>query len=256
LLKVKYAKYLWGLKKGAEMRGRKYFWVSAIALIMSSLLVSGCAVNFYKQSPRSKKKIEDLKLKIDDLEAQRAEEREKFKDVKRLLEEKLRSQISDKSISLSMDDRGLVIILSDDILFDSGKAKIKKDAYPVLNEVAKVIKTEVPGKNIGITGHTDNVPIKYSGWKSNWELSAARGTEVLHYLEKKGVPGKRLSAIGYGKQRPISSNLTEKGRAKNRRVEIVILPEFVTKKRGEKPQADAGKIKENNFAKTKETYVK
>jgi len=246
------------------MSGKRYFLVGVIALIMSGLMVSGCAVNFYKQSPRSKKKIKDLKVKIDDLEAQRIEERRRFKEVKLMLEKRLKEQISDRSVSLKMDDRGLVIILSDDILFDSGKAEIKKDAYPVLDKVAKIIKIEVPNKNIGIGGHTDNVPIKHSGWKSNWELATARATNVLHYLSKKGVPARRLSATGYGEHHPIASNLTKVGRAKNRRVEIVILPEFGEKKIADKKQVKKPSKKQtdtagstgSNFAKTKEKFIK
>jgi chemotaxis protein MotB len=208
------------------MRVKKYFLVGLTALVVSGLMVSGCALNFYKQSPRSKAKIKDLEAKIDDLEAKRKAERAQFEETRRMLESKLSKQIADESISLKMDDRGLVIILSDDILFDSGKAEVKRDAFPILNKVADIVKKKVPNKNIGISGHTDNVPITRSDWKSNWELSTARATNVLHYLESKGIPPKRLSATGYGEHRPIASNATVEGRAKNRRVEIVILPQF------------------------------
>jgi chemotaxis protein MotB len=87
----------------------------------------------------------------------------------------------------------------------------------------------VPENQIGIEGHTDNEPIKYSGWKSNWELSTARALSVLHYLiDEKGISPYRISAIGYGEYRPVTSNNTKEGRQLNRRVEIVILPK-VTK---------------------------
>jgi chemotaxis protein MotB len=212
------------------MQMKRYFLVGMTVLIMSGLMVSGCAVNFYKQSPRSKKQIKELQSRIDDLEVQRREERKRFEEAKRMLEGKLKD---DKRISLEVDERGLVIILSDDILFDSGKAEIKKKAYPILDNVASVVKKKVPDKNIGVTGHTDNVPITYSKWESNWELSTARATNVLHYLESRGIPPKKLSATGYGEHHPIESNATAEGRAKNRRVEIVILPEFEKKKQGD-----------------------
>jgi len=87
--------------------------------------------------------------------------------------------------------------------------------------------------NTRIEGHTDKVPIKRSGWKSNWELSTARALSVLHYLEKdEGISPERLSAIGYGEYRPVASNDSRDGRKQNRRVEIVILPN-VTKVKGE-----------------------
>ncbi|MCK5081464.1 MAG: OmpA family protein, partial [Candidatus Omnitrophica bacterium] len=79
--------------------------------------------------------------------------------------------------------------------------------------------------NVGIEGHTDNVPITHSGWKSNWELSTARALSVLHHLEdNEGISPKRLSATGYGEFRPVASNATKAGKQDNRRVEIVILP--------------------------------
>ncbi len=196
-------------------------------LVMLCFLASGCAVNFYKQSPRSKKKIKELEAKVSELEEARMAEQEKFTQVKRMLERKLKSQIADDQVSIRMSDGGLVIMLSDNILFDSGKAELKKQAFPILDKVTAIIKREVPDKNIGIGGHTDNVPITYSDWESNWELSAARATNVLYYLEKKGIPAKRLSATGYGEYRPIASNDDPDGRARNRRVEIAILPEFV-----------------------------
>jgi len=201
--------------------------VSVAFFVVISFLVSGCAVNFYKQSPRTKTQIKELKAKIGDLEKQRQEEQEQFAQVKRSLERKLSGQIADDQVSLRMSEGGLVIVLSDQILFDSGKAEIKQQAYTVLDKVASVIKKEVPSKDIGISGHTDNVPITHSKWKSNWELSSARALNVLHYMENDGVDADRLSATGYGEYRPVSTSNTAKARAENRRVEIVILPEFM-----------------------------
>jgi len=122
-------------------------------------------------------------------------------------------------------DKGLVITFLADVLFDSGKAKVKQDATPILDKVARILNENVADLDVGIEGHTDNVPIKSSGWKTNWELSTARALSVLHYLsDNKGVSASRLSAIGYGEYRPVASNGTSYGRHKNRRVEIVILP--------------------------------
>ncbi|MFH1877826.1 MAG: OmpA family protein [Candidatus Omnitrophota bacterium] len=225
------------------MRAKKYLLSGVSAVIVLNLMLSGCAVNFYKQSPRSKQKIQDLQAKIDDLEKQRNEERERFEEVKKMLANKLQDQIADNQISLEMDDRGLVIILSDNVLFDSGKADVKTNAMPILDKVADIISSKVPDKNIGVSGHTDNVPIKYSKWESNWELSSKRATNVLHYLVKQGVSPNRLSATGYGEHRPVASNATLEGRGKNRRVEIVILPEF------EEKREDIRGVADDNFVK-------
>jgi chemotaxis protein MotB len=126
-----------------------------------------------------------------------------------------------------MMEKGLVITFVADVLFDSGKAKIKSEAYPILDKVAVVLKKNVPQLNVGIEGHTDNQPIKFSGWKSNWELSTARALSVLHYLvDQKGIIPERLSAMGYGEYSPVASNDTKEGRQMNRRVEVVILPQL------------------------------
>ena len=194
----------------------------AILLLCASFVISGCAVNFYKTTPRDKMKIEELQTEVDRLSELRKQERDEFEKIKKELERGLK----DKGVGVELQERGLVITLADNILFDSGKAKIKEDASPVLDQIIGVIKTAAGNKNIGIEGHTDNVPIKYSGWKSNRELSTARANEVYHYLKNNGVDPARMTTMGYGEYRPIASNDTDDGKAKNRRVEIVILPEF------------------------------
>lgn len=224
------------------MRNRRFI-LFCVMVVAVSLLTSGCALNFYKQSPRSKQKISDLESKISDLEAERMAERAKFEAVKKMLQDKLRSQIAGDQISLRLGAGGLAIVMSDNILFDSGKATLKRSAYSILDKVAAVIKKEVPGKNIGVSGHTDSMPIKHSTWRSNWELSTARATNVLHYLEEEGIPSSRLSATGYGEHRPIATNATASGRAQNRRVEIVILPEFEE----ERDQNVSGKAQDENI---------
>jgi len=126
-----------------------------------------------------------------------------------------------------MMEKGLVITFVADVLFDSGKAAIRSEAYPSLDKVAVVLKENVPELNVGIEGHTDNEPIRFSGWKSNWELSTSRALSVLHYLvNKKGIAPQRLSAIGYGEYRPVASNDTKEDRRLNRRVEVVIMPKI------------------------------
>lgn len=209
--------------------------LTIIFVMMGAVLFSGCAVNFYRQSPGTRQTIETLQEKVQDLEAKRQAERAHFEEVKSMLESRLRKEISDKTVSLQMQDGGLAIVLSDDILFDSGRAEIKEDAHSVLDKVSRIVTEEVPEKDVGIAGHTDNVPIRVSGWDSNWELSTARATSVLHHMVDRGVLPGRLSATGYGEHRPIASNDTAEGRRKNRRVEIIILPEFVRKRPEEVP---------------------
>jgi chemotaxis protein MotB len=95
----------------------------------------------------------------------------------------------------------------------------------MIDKLYKFLNDTVHDLSVGIEGHTDNQPIKYSGWKSNWELSSARALSVVHYLQdEKAIVPERLSAIGHGEYKPVESNDTKEGRAKNRRVEVVILP--------------------------------
>lgn len=126
------------------------------------------------------------------------------------------------SIQLEMEHRGVVLRFSDRLFFDLGSAELKEESKAVLNEVAKVLK-DLPN-HIRIEGHTDNLPINNVRFPSNWELSTARATTVIRYLiEELGFAPDRLSAAGYGEYRPVADNSTAEGRAKNRRVDIVVL---------------------------------
>ena len=140
------------------------------------------------------------------------------------LDRRLKDEIGNRQVKVEMQDKGLVITFVSEVLFDSGKAKLRNDSLPKLDKVASVLNTTVADLNVGIEGHTDNEPIKKSGWKSNWELSSARALSVLHYLSEKSVGEPRLAAIGYGEYKPVAGNESREGRQKNRRVEIVILP--------------------------------
>ncbi len=192
-----------------------------IVVVFMGIFLSGCTFIFQKGRRSDLRKIEELSQQLDDLN-----------QTYRVLEERLAQEIQDKQVRLEMLEKGLVITFLTDVLFDSGKANIKTEAYSALGKVAQVLKENVPNLKVGIEGHTDDQPIKYSGWKSNWELSAARALSVLHYLvDENGILPQRLSASAYGEYRPVASNDTKEGRQLNRRVEVVILPD-VTKVRG------------------------
>jgi len=155
-------------------------------------------------------------------------ENKELASAKEALEESLMGEIKSKQVQLEMKEKGLVITFVADVLFDSGKAKLRSESLEMLDKVAFVLNKNVRKYNVGIEGHTDNQPIKHSGWKSNWELSTARALSVLHHLiNKERVSAKRLSAIGYGEFNPVASNMTKEGCQLNRRVEIVVLPKFV-----------------------------
>lgn len=141
------------------------------------------------------------------------------------LKSKLEKYISDNKlnavVSLQDTKRGVEISLKDVILFDSGKAILKKNSYNTINGLVGLINT-VPNP-ISIEGYTDNVPVGKSGFSSNWELSAARAVSVLHYFEGKHIASERLRFTGYGEYHPPFPNDTKEHRQENRRVTIVIL---------------------------------
>jgi len=194
--------------------GTRFNILLVLVLLIACFMVSGCAVGFYKGRPSDKAKIEELK-----------DELARLREAKSMLDSRLRSEIDSDQVSLTMDDRGIVITFVAEVLFDSGKADLKPDGKNMLKKVASVISQEAADNEIGVEGHTDNVPIKLSGWKSNWELSATRATSVLHYLISDcGLKPNNLSATGYGEYRPVKSNNTKEGRQANRRVEIIIKP--------------------------------
>ena len=199
------------------MRSNKAVLINISLMMILALGLSGCTIIFQKGRRTDIEKISKLKNDMNELERAKGE-----------LEKRLQDEINNKQVKVEMQNKGLVITFVSEVLFDSGKAKLRKDSYLKLDKVADVLNTTVADLNVGIEGHTDNRPIKRSGWKSNWELSTARALSVLHYLSEKNVAEPRLAAIGYGEYKPVASNDTREGRQKNRRVEIVILPKTET----------------------------
>ncbi len=212
---------------------------SSILIVFLSLALSGCTVIFQKGRRTDVEKITQLKSQLSDKDTQLSE----LERAKQELEDRLRKEIEGKQARVDMTDRGLVVTFVSEVLFDSGKAKLRSDSLGKLAKVTGVLNTTVRELNIGIEGHTDNIPIKYSGWKSNWELSSARAMSVLHYMiDEQGVEPTRLSATGFGEYKPMAGNETAEGRQKNRRVEIVILPK-ITKAAADTSTADSENLK-------------
>ncbi len=122
-----------------------------------------------------------------------------------------------------IERRGLVVrVLTDNLLFASGSATLKSGADQLLDEVAQLLNLD-PSHPITVEGHTDNQPIATAQFPSNWELSTTRATNVVRFLISRGVIASRLGAVGYADLHPIASNATAAGRARNRRVEIVLM---------------------------------
>ncbi len=143
------------------------------------------------------------------------------------LESKMKEEIAKGDVRLSQSGGRIKVDLVDKILFDVGDASVTDRGGGVLSRVGAVL-ANVKDKKIQVSGHTDDLPISErlrDRYPTNWELAAARASNVVRYLEEKaGVPGRRLVVAAYGPWEPISSNKTGTGRARNRRIEIVLTP--------------------------------
>jgi chemotaxis protein MotB len=127
-------------------------------------------------------------------------------------------------VTTKIDQRGLVVrLLTDKVLFRSGQATLEPEGVPLIGEIAKLLSASDIVNPVRVEGNTDDVAIHSARFPSNWELSTARADAVLEVLLAQGVAPTRLSATGYGDVNPIASNATAAGRARNRRVDIVIL---------------------------------
>lgn len=115
---------------------------------------------------------------------------------------------------------GAMIAIDSSVLFPAGKITLRKQALRALDSVVSTLQSEYASRDIIILGHTDDTPIKKSGWKDNWQLSSERSLAVLRYLTQRGVDASRLISAGGGQQRPRAANDSNKNRATNRRVEI------------------------------------
>ena len=169
------------------------------------------------------------------LERERAEKQQIATQSQQTIEE-LQKQISERNLSpgevtgfgagydVSVDPSAgtITVTLPNAILFDPGKATLKKATSTELNHIKSVVQQNYAGRLIDVVGHTDSDPIKKSKWKDNWELSAQRALAVVRYLVKGGFPKDRIRAVGRGATQPIASNSTASGKARNRRVEIVV----------------------------------
>ncbi len=142
---------------------------------------------------------------------------EKIENFENMIESKnLKTQLE-----IEATQSGIHVRIGSQLMFDIGDAKLDSKSFPVLKDVAKLIRGI--SKDVYVEGHTDNVPISTSKYPSNWELSTARAMSVVRYFKNvEGIPGRDLAAVGHGEFRPLLPNTTPERRTRNRRVEIFI----------------------------------
>jgi chemotaxis protein MotB len=150
----------------------------------------------------------------------KVEQRQKMKNMADDIKNALQPLIAQGKVKLLETSRGVTIEINDSVLFPAGQARLQPASMSAMQAIAQVLAaSDFP---ITIEGHTDNVPIATPQFPSNWELSAMRATTVLRLFNDGGVGAERLTAIGYGETRPVDTNTTAEGRARNRRVSILI----------------------------------
>lgn len=188
-------------------------------------------------------RLRALGQNVEELEDQRSSLTENLEQTRRALEElrererqaqarlatfrglieRFRSMIESGRLRVRIVRNRMVVELPTGILFDSARSELKEEGLSTLNEVAAVLR-EIDNREFQIAGHTDNVPIHNRNFADNWELSTERAVVVARHIISQGVPANRISAAGHGDTQPMASNDTEEGRALNRRIEIVLLP--------------------------------
>jgi chemotaxis protein MotB len=172
------------------------------------------------------KRAADLEKEVETLKKAKEEQVQKVSSTYENLLEKMKSEISKGQVTISELKGKLTVNMVDSILFDSGKAEVKEGGLEILGKVISILK-DVNDKSIRIEGHTDNVQIVgglAKRYPTNWELSAARAINVARYLQDQGIDPGQLAAVAYGEWKPVATNDTAEGKAKNRRIEINLVP--------------------------------
>lgn len=214
----------------AGVAGAVLLWMRAEAARAQADAARAELAAFSQQLEKAENEKADLLALRNELSVQvqaKEDELQKLQGTFQELEAKMKEEIAKGDIRLSQSGGRIKVDLVDKILFDVGDASISERGGEVLSRVGAVL-VNVQGKKIQVSGHTDDLPISdrlRDRYPTNWELAAARASNVVRYLEEKAnVPGRRLVVAAYGPWEPISSNKSATGRARNRRIEIVLTP--------------------------------
>lgn len=197
--------------------------LSEIQELKKRLLESGVNLDNLTQS------LEEQTRALKEYE-QRAKQLEAIRARFELLRTKLQ-KLTKLGLTVEVRDNRMLIALPGDVLFDSGKDKLTDGGIEILSQIGQIIRADddLRSREFQVAGHTDNVPLSRGPYKDNWGLSAMRARSVVDYLVSTEETGgqldpKNLSAAGYGSTDPLANNDTPEGRAKNRRVELVVMP--------------------------------
>jgi len=206
----------------------------ALIICLALVVFSGCT-NWERKYENLNVAYKNLEGRLEYEKAQKGQLSEQISQGQQTIAE-LQRKIADQSLSPAMatgfgegydvvfdPTAGTIkVTLPNAILFKPGKASLRKSTSTELDHIRSVLEQKYSNKQIDVVGHTDSDPIKKSKWKDNWELSSQRALSVVRYLVKQGIAENQIRAVGSGAARPIESNVTTSGKAKNRRVVIVV----------------------------------
>lgn len=167
-------------------------------------------------------KLAVTRLRLAQMEAARTRALARLGKLRALLK-RFAALIKSGRIKVQLRDGRMVVVLSSKVLFAPGKTYVKPLGRKAIAEITAVLKA-VKGRQFQVAGHTDNTPMRWGRYRSNWALSTARAVAVVRLMIKNGMPGKQLSAAGYGQFSGVKPNTTRANKAENRRIEIVLQP--------------------------------
>lgn len=166
--------------------------------------------------------LSETQRALEELRVREAQQQARLATFRQMLE-RFRAMMESGRLRVRVVRNRMVVELPDNVLFDSGESELKREGQATLLEVVQILRT-IDDRQFQIAGHTDNVPIRSRRFPSNWELSTARAVTVARFMIDNGMPGDRISAAGYAETQPIDAADTPEGRARNRRIEIALMP--------------------------------
>ncbi len=179
-----------------------------------------------KDRSRLRESKERMQEALAELSARKAQAEARVDQFRGLLA-RFKTLIDAGKLRVTIVEGRMVLALPTDVLFASGKAKLSKEGTVAIIEISEILQT-LADRRFQIEGHTDNVPIKTSRYQNNWALASARALVVVEAMLEAGMNGSLVSAASFGEFRPVTSNETKEGRAANRRIEIVLVPDLST----------------------------
>ncbi|MFH2005144.1 MAG: OmpA family protein [bacterium] len=177
-----------------------------------------------KERARLASRLRETRERLAQMEADRQRALARLDKLRALLK-KFQALIKSGKIKVKIRDGRMVVVLASKVLFDAGRTLIKPAGRNALAEITAVLKS-VTDRKFQVAGHTDDKPMRWGRYRSNWELSTARAVAVVKLMVQRGMPGRQLSAAGYGQFSPTKENTNALNRAENRRIEIVLQPKL------------------------------